>query len=66
MQKKADDYGKFETGNKLTFGEYQTYLSKFHPDLKIDFRAHIFSQIKQIMTDTFRATYKIIAPTRDM
>jgi tubulin--tyrosine ligase len=34
--------------------------------LKIDFRTHIFSQIKQIMTDTFRATYKIIAPTRDM
>ncbi len=34
--------------------------------MKIDFRTHIFSQIKQIMTDTFRATYKIIAPTRDM
>jgi tubulin monoglycylase TTLL3/8 len=66
VQKKSDEYGKFETGNKLTLGEYQAYLSKFYPELKIDFRTHIFSQIKQIMTDTFRATYKIIAPTRDM
>ena len=65
VQKKGEEYGKFETGNKLSFGEYQAYLSKFYPDLKIDFRSHIFSQIKQIMTDTFRATHKIIAPTRD-
>ena len=66
VQKKDAEYGKFETGNKLSFGEYQAYLSKYHPNLKIDFRSHIFSQIKQIMTDTFRATHKIIAPTRSM
>ena len=66
VQKKDAEYGKFETGNKLSFGEYHAYLSKYHSDLKIDFRSHIFSQIKQIMTDTFRATHKIIAPNRTM
>jgi len=34
--------------------------------LKIDFRSHIFSQIKQIMTDTFRATHKVVSPSREM
>ena len=36
------------------------------PELaNVDFRGEIFSQIKVIMTDTFKATYKVIAPSRD-
>ena len=66
VQKKSDDYGRYEQGNKLTFSEYQHYLDKNFPHLKIDFRSHIFSQIKQIMTDTFRATYSVVAPSRDL
>ena len=64
VQKKSDEYGRFESGNKLSFGEYQSYLDEQHLDLNIDFRKHIFSQIRQIMTDTFRATHTVIAPTR--
>ena len=30
VQKKADDFGRFETGNKLTFSEYQSYLNQKH------------------------------------
>lgn len=26
VQKKSEDYGRYESGNKLTFGEYQHYL----------------------------------------
>lgn len=66
VQKHSEEYGRFESGNKLSFGEYQAYLNEVHADLKIDFRSHIFSQIKQIMTDTFRASYKVIAPTRTL
>ena len=43
VQKKSDDYGRYEQGNKLTFSEYQHYLDKNYAHLKIDFRAHIFT-----------------------
>ena len=66
VQKHSEEYGRFESGNKLSFGEYQAYLNEVHSDLAIDFRSHIFSQIKQIMTDTFRATYKVMASTRTL
>ena len=26
VQKKSDEYGRYESGNKLTFSEYQHYL----------------------------------------
>jgi len=39
---------------------------KDQPELaNVDIRGEIFSQIKEIMTDTFKATYKVIAPSRD-
>lgn len=66
VQKKSDEYGRFESGNKLTFSDYQHYLDSNYAHLKIDFRSHIFSQIKQIMTDTFRATYKVVSPSRTL
>jgi hypothetical protein len=37
VQKKADDYGKHEIGNKISFREYQQYLNEKFPDLGIDF-----------------------------
>ena len=42
VQKKAEDYGKHETGNKVSFKEYQQYLSETMPDLEIDFFRDIF------------------------
>lgn len=30
IQKKAEDYGKFESGNKLSYIEFQNYLDKHH------------------------------------
>ena len=43
VQKRSDEYGRFESGNKLTFGDYQHYLDTKFAHLKIDFRSHIFS-----------------------
>jgi hypothetical protein len=27
IQKQADDFGKFETGNKMSYGDFQRYLN---------------------------------------
>lgn len=62
VQNKAEDYGKYEAGNKVSFKDFQQYLDETYPDLSIDFTSDLFSQITRIMTDTFRATYKTIDP----
>ena len=41
VQKRCEDYGKFEPGNKLSFNEFQAYLDKFYPDLHICFERDI-------------------------
>lgn len=65
VQKKADDYGKHEIGNKISFREYQAYLNENFPEMAIDFKRDIFSsQIKRIITDTFRATSRVIDPNK--
>jgi len=46
VQSKTDDYGKYETGNKLSFPDFQKYLDQTYPSLHIDFTRDILSQIK--------------------
>ena len=64
VQKRSEDYGRFEFGNKVSFSEYQQYLNQTVPLLNIDFRLHIFSQIKRIMSDTVFACYDNIDPQK--
>lgn len=42
VQKKAEDYGKYEVGNKVSFKDYQSYLDETQPELSIDFMRDIF------------------------
>lgn len=35
VQKRGDDYGKFESGNKLSYAEFQKYLESIN--VKTDF-----------------------------
>ena len=37
VQKKADDYGRHEIGNKISFRDYQLYLNETYPELGLDF-----------------------------
>ena len=37
VQKNAEDYGKFEAGNKLSYNDFQNYLDKNYGDLNICF-----------------------------
>ena len=41
IQKQADDFGKFENFNKMSYGDFQRYLNTFHDDLSIDVQRHI-------------------------
>ena len=46
VQKKYEDYGKFEPGNKISFPDFQKYLDSTFPTLNIDFFRDILPQIK--------------------
>ena len=41
IQKKAEDYGKFEPGNKMSYLEFQSYLDKNHSPLNVCFERDI-------------------------
>jgi hypothetical protein len=60
VQKKSDDYGKFEHGNKLNYTEFQKYLETYHP--QIDFKRDIWTQIKALVTISYEATAQGIDP----
>ena len=75
IQKKAEEYGKFEPGNKVNFhflthflkisySEFQKYLDFNYPSLNIDFTRDILSQIIKLVTDSIRAVYGKIDPNR--
>eukprot|EP00826_Nyctotherus_ovalis_P048659 TRINITY_DN5755_c0_g1_i3.p2 TRINITY_DN5755_c0_g1~~TRINITY_DN5755_c0_g1_i3.p2 ORF type:complete len:120 (-),score=26.45 TRINITY_DN5755_c0_g1_i3:205-564(-) len=48
VQKKDENYGKYENGNKLSFTDFQKYLDANYPALHIDFFRDLLPQIKVI------------------
>ena len=46
VQEKDDDYGKYESGNKISFAGFQKYLDLAYPSLNIDFYRDLLPQIK--------------------
>lgn len=57
VQKKSEDYGKYENGNKISYSEFQKWVDQNYPELNIDFNRDIQSQIKKLIADSFRAVY---------
>ena len=41
VQKYSEDYGKYEAGNKLSYGAFQKYLTSTYPDKKINLERDI-------------------------
>ena len=41
VQKKSEDYGKFEAANKISYAEFQKYLESTFPEKGISFYRHI-------------------------
>lgn len=62
VQKYAEDYGKYELANKLSYEEFQKYLDANYQHLSIDFKRDLLSQIRLIITDTMKAVYGKIDP----
>ncbi len=55
VQKKNDNYGKFERGNKISYDELNEYI---HNNFQgVDFYKDIYPQMKRIATDCFRAVF---------
>lgn len=62
IQKKAEDYGKYEPGNKLSYIDLQNYLDKHYSHLNVLMDRDILPQIKKLTTDCFRATWGKMDP----
>ena len=62
VQKKSDDYGKFESGNKLSYADFQKYLDSI--DVKCNIVKEIVPQLKKIATDTIKAVSRKLDPHR--
>jgi hypothetical protein len=57
VQCHADNYGKFENGNKLSYSTFQKYLEHAFPERNISFENTILPQIKKLVTEAFIATF---------
>jgi hypothetical protein len=62
VQKKSDDYGKFESGNKLSYPEFQKYLDSI--DVKCNIIKEIVPQLKKMAQDTIKACSRKVDPHR--
>jgi Tubulin-tyrosine ligase family len=62
IQKKAEDYGKFECGNKISYSDFQHYLDKQHADKSISFDRDIIPQFKRMTQDCMKAVWGKIDP----
>jgi hypothetical protein len=64
IQKHSAAYGKFENGNKLSYREFQKYLDSSH--LEVNFNNSILPKIKEIVKETFMASYSVIDRNKRM
>lgn len=60
IQQTANDFGKYESGNKLSFSEFSKYLRTSRDILQkhkgyIDFEKQILPQIRHLVTQSFKA-----------
>ena len=64
VQKKSDDFGKYENGNKLSYHDFQKFLNSNYPHMNICFYRDIIPQMRKLMCDSFRSVYGKIDPYR--
>lgn len=64
VQKKDEDYGKYESSNKLSYDDFQKYIDANHASMKINFVNDILPKAKKVMEDTIKAVFNKIDPQR--
>ena len=64
VQNKDKKYGKFEAGNKMSYSEFQEYISQKYPERSTWVRSIMCQEIKNILEDVVRASKDTINPKR--
>ena len=68
IQKKSEDYGKFESSNKLSFLDFEKYLATHFPEDNESgvawFYTKIYPRIKKLVRDSFLSTKDKINPNK--
>lgn len=59
IQKKSEDYGKFENGNKISYNELQKYIEQLY---KKDFYDVVYPKLRKIALDTIKAVFMKLEP----
>jgi len=62
VQKNGEDYGKFESANKMSLDEFQKYLDEHHPKDGYLVREQLMPQIRGLMADAVRAASSRLNP----
>jgi len=62
VQKKGEDYGKFENANKLSLSEFQCYLTEHHSASGFSVQGQLVPQLKHLMADAICATHRKLNP----
>ena len=58
IQKNSEDYGKFEAGNKLSYGDFQKFLAVIHPE--INFCSDILPEIENIVRESIESVQDLL------
>eukprot|EP00743_Colponemidia_sp_Colp-15_P003419 GILK01003693.1.p1 GENE.GILK01003693.1~~GILK01003693.1.p1 ORF type:complete len:815 (+),score=171.39 GILK01003693.1:1-2445(+) len=62
VQKKSDQYGKFEPGNKMSYPEFQRYLDSHHGSSNIMVERDILPKMKELVLHSIKATAAYLDP----
>lgn len=60
VQKKGEDYGKYENGNKISFADFQKYLDNNFGDKKLNFYKTVYPQMMRLARDALTATCHVL------
>jgi hypothetical protein len=66
VQKKCEDYGKYESGNKLSFSDFQRYLDTTYNGgdngTKLKFWQQAYPEMKKLANDVIRGVFTKMNP----
>jgi len=62
VQKHGEDYGKFESANKMSLNEFQKYLDEHHPKEGLSVQEKLVPQMRALMADALKASAHKINP----
>lgn len=66
IQKKYVEYGRYEPGNKISYSEFQTYLTASFPEKRYDFKKDIIPKMKEMATEAAKSVYLKMSPKNQM